>query len=949
MTETPKWALDEIEKVRKHKLPKLILKDTDEHKEHLKGIPTEVSELTHLREFVFRSLYAYGDYSRFQIPEFLGEFSNLEVLRIFGSYSNFPQFLLKLPKLIRLELGAHISVIPKWIGELHSLRELSIWGNFTTIPNELFDLKQLIKLSLDGHRAVIDITPSHSLGTGSFKIVPNDLKKLTLLKELNLSGIMTEIPEWIGELSNLQTLKLGGHFKTLPETIKDLKLKKIGLWCVFSHIPSFIFEMNELEEMVFTGTPIIDIPAQILELTNLRELYFDKEFIQSPPPEILEGVDNHLEAIRNYYQELEKDQDHVYEAKLLILGEGGAGKTTLANKIQDDKYELTDEHSTEGIDVTKWEFELKNGRKFQVNIWDFGGQEIYHATHQFFLTNRSLYVVVADNRKEDTDFNYWLNVVELLGGESPVLIIQNEKKDRKRQIGEPQLRARFSNITEIIPTNFADNRGLDDILSAIQYYMKKLPHVGSPLPKSWVDIRHHLERDPRNHIPMDEYREICTQYGLADKSNQDTVMGFLHDLGVCLHFRRDHLLKRHVILKPHWGTTAVYAVLDNQDIIDNFGRFSVDDLHKIWHDSKYDNMHDELLRLMMNFKLCYPIPDVQGEYIAPQLLTEHQPVYSWNNKNNVKLRYKYEFMPKGLVTRLIVAMHRYITDDLVWKTGVLLNKDFSKAEIVEHYSQREIHICLVGSDCKVFLGIIMHELDRIHDTFRNIKYDRLIPCNCIECANHNNPHYYPFEVLQNAIHAKSQIQCQLTFKHIDPEKLLDAVIPRTVAVKRAYKASTETKQIHVNVFVDSEDNQVASNQGGQLVMKQEDNRRKNEFQGEFSGDYVEGNQDKKIEVQGNYIINTGVFNNAPATPERDELKTLLEQLQEELNKVPEEQQGDAEAVAKIADNIAEEAAKPEPNKTMLTITGDGLKKAAENLKSVAPIARDIALILVGMA
>ena len=53
-------------------------------------------------------------------------------------------------------------------------------------------------------------------------------------------------------------------------------------------------------------------------------------------------------------------------------------------------------------------------RKFQVNIWDFGGQEIYHATHQFFLTRRSVYILVCDDRKEDTDFFYWLQVVELL-------------------------------------------------------------------------------------------------------------------------------------------------------------------------------------------------------------------------------------------------------------------------------------------------------------------------------------------------------------------------------------------------------------------------------------------------------------------------------------------------------------------------------------------------------
>jgi GTPase SAR1 family protein len=45
-----------------------------------------------------------------------------------------------------------------------------------------------------------------------------------------------------------------------------------------------------------------------------------------------------------------------------------------------------------------------NGKNFRVNIWDFGGQEIYHQTHQFFLTERSLYALVADTRTENTDF-----------------------------------------------------------------------------------------------------------------------------------------------------------------------------------------------------------------------------------------------------------------------------------------------------------------------------------------------------------------------------------------------------------------------------------------------------------------------------------------------------------------------------------------------------------------
>ena len=142
---------------------------------------------------------------------------------------------------------------------------------------------------------------------------------------------------------------------------------------------------------------------------------------------------------------------------------------------------------------------------FRVNLWDFGGQAIYHATHQFFLTKRSLYALVADTRKEDTDFYYWLNVVELLSDNSPLLIILNEKQDRRRDINERQLRGQFANLKEALPTNLADNRGLDRILEEIKHQLTRLPHVGAALPKTWVKVRQALESDPRNYMELQEY------------------------------------------------------------------------------------------------------------------------------------------------------------------------------------------------------------------------------------------------------------------------------------------------------------------------------------------------------------------------------------------------------------------------------------------------------------
>jgi internalin A len=145
--------------------------------------------------------------------------------------------------------------------------------------------------------------------------------------------------------------------------------------------------------------------------------------------------------------------------------------------------------------VVRWSFPSavrvkRDGREelhhtdFKVSIWDFGGQEIYHATHQFFLTRRSLYALVADDRKEDTDFNYWLQVVDLLSDRSPLLIIQNEKQDRQRDIDLGSLRAHFPNLREAFRTNLATNRGLNELERTIRQELEHLSHIGTPLPKT---------------------------------------------------------------------------------------------------------------------------------------------------------------------------------------------------------------------------------------------------------------------------------------------------------------------------------------------------------------------------------------------------------------------------------------------------------------------------------
>jgi internalin A len=258
-----------------------------------------------------------------------------------------------------------------------------------------------------------------------------------------------------------------------------------------------------------------------------------------------------------------------------------------------------------------------------------------------------------------------------------------------------------------------------------------------------VKVREALERESRNYLSLNKYLNLCGKNGFTRREDKLQLSGYLHDLGVCLHFQEDELLMKTVILKPTWVTDAVYKVLENKQVINNQGRFTRDDLKQIWYEDKYATMQPELLRLMMNFKLCYEIPNAPKTYIAPQLLTPNQPGYDWDESENLLLRYEDEFMPKGILTRFIVEMHAWIeSQSCVWKSGVVLIKDGARAEIIERYRYHkgEIRIRVSGKRQRDLLTTIRHELGKIHDSYNSaddrlnkvqrLKYKTLVPCNC---------------------------------------------------------------------------------------------------------------------------------------------------------------------------------------------------------------------------
>ncbi|AFY54454.1 leucine-rich repeat (LRR) protein [Rivularia sp. PCC 7116] len=730
----------------------------------LSSLPAEIGQLTKLQslDLSFNQLSS--------LPAEIGQLAKLQSLNLsHNRLSSLPAEIGQLTKLQTLDLyNNQLSSLPAEIGQLTKLQTLDLYNNqLSSLPAEIGQLTKLQTLDLYNNQ---------------LSSLPAEIGQLTNLQFLHLShNKLSSLPAEIVQLTNLQFLHLSHNkLSSLPAEIVQLtNLQSLDLsHNKLSSLPAEIGQLTKLQFLNLKGNQLNSLPTEIGHLYScLRELKLDSNLLESPPPEILSKG---TKAILNFYkQQLEQTIDRLYEAKFLIIGEGGAGKTSLAKKIEDENYKLKpDEESTEGIDVIQWKFPLDNGKEFRVNIWDFGGQEIYHQTHQFFLTERSLYALVADSRRENTDFYWWLKVAELLSDQSPILIVQNEKQDRQCEVNERQLRGEFTNLEKVLVTNLATNRGLEEIKKNIKLYISNLPHVGTELPKTWVEIRSSIEEDSRNYISKEEYYKLCETNHLTDRKDMLFLSRFLHDLGVCLHFQDDSTLKHYVILKPEWATNAVYKVLDNQAVRNNLGRFNQKELANIWKDRKYAQMQDELLQLMMRFKLCYEIPNCPGNYIAPQLLEIDQPEYTWDKSNNLILSYKYEFMPKGIITRFIVETHDLIEQQqLVWRSGVVLNKDETRAEVIENYYQREIKVRVSGSRKKELLVVVNRELEKIHRSFERLEYQTLVPCNCEKCAGSKNPNTYPLEILYKRLNAGVyDIQCeQNNFVQVDVRRLIEDV------------------------------------------------------------------------------------------------------------------------------------------------------------------------------
>jgi len=677
--------------------------------------------------------------------------------------------------------GNSISEIPDWFFQFKKLEHLSLKNNsLKELPTIVFTIENIKYLSLadnqiqeiNGHyfSNLLNIEKV-DIGYNQITSIPDNRIEYPKCKYLSIKGNKLEkFPKAISDAHTLEKLDLSENkINSIDDDAFDGLENLVELDLSFNelrYLPTSIGKLTKLKRLNLSGNKINSLPREFENLTSLEFLDFDSNPIGRVPIEIAsQGVS----GIINYYLSL-GDNAQLFEAKLLIVGQGNVGKTYLMNRLINNS--IPETYTTEGIDIKTWRIETASSTDFRVNIWDFGGQEIYHSTHQFFLTNRSLYLLVWEARTDQhlISFDYWLNVIRLLSNNSPIIIVLNKIDERIINIDEKSLKAKFKNIVSFHQVSASTGQNIEGLAVEIKSEINSLPLIGDKLPKVWLEIRTILEASESNYISAEEYLNICNQHGLSNKRAL-FLSQYFHDLGVFLHFQEDNLLRNILFLKPEWATNAVYKILDSKDVINRNGEFDPNMLDTILDDIEREK-RPYIVTLMKKFELCFEVE--QNIFLIPELLKPEKIEFDWDYKDNLRFEYHYDFMPAGIMARFIVRTRNLIYDKTFWKNGVIIQRESTRALITTDQYSRKLYIWIHGNNASFLLEIIRKELNDIHQSLNYPDVPEKIPCVCHECTNSMNPHLFNYAFVKRVgiENTFKTIPCEISATGVNVHKLL---------------------------------------------------------------------------------------------------------------------------------------------------------------------------------
>jgi internalin A len=668
---------------------------------------------------------------------------SLQTLSCWGTEVNDLEPLRDLHSLEALRCGSTQVTDLEPLRNLNSLQTLECGDTKVTDLDPLRDLQSLQKLDC-GSTQVTDLEPLrdiHSLQTldcNQTKVSNLEpLRDLCSLRTLDCRSTLISDLEPLRDLSNLLILDCGNTQVSNLEPLRDLHslrtlycgstlisdlepLRDLSslqtLECGYTQVSDLepLIGLKMLQKLSCSKLPIKIFPRKILFSESLEHLDLIGASLPGIPEEAIsaEFGGNCLPSLRAHILDLEVEEIPINSTKILILGNGGVGKTQLCRHLAGEPFDPS-VPSTHGITVRT--ITEESGADTTYVLWDFGGQDIYHSAHTLFMRTAAVFVVLWTPEQEalvTSDHNdplqrrhplpYWLDYVRTLGrADSPVLVVQSQCDTPAKELPllpvDKGLQESFGCL-RTLSFSAKTRRGaaiLKEYLADANTYLRDrdgISTIGRGRHLVWQQLEAWRQADQLLPIPQRQHRSLsqgqfkalCEQIG--DISSPEALLRFLHNKGVVFHSAE--LFHDRIILDQSWALDAVYAVFDRGStyplITANDGRLTASLLAiTVWRE--YEPEAQALfLSLMRTCGILFPYQKADAElglgalYLAPDLLpprpspqVTRQLQGRWQGEDpSLCLTYSYTFLHDGLARALLCDLGNHAGNGGVyWRYG----------------------------------------------------------------------------------------------------------------------------------------------------------------------------------------------------------------------------------------------------------------------------------------
>ncbi|CAN7988726.1 unnamed protein product [Ixodes hexagonus] len=453
-----------------------------------------------------------------------------------------------------------------------------------------------------------------------------------------------------------------------------------------SEVPVCLSEHSAMSVLNLSGNPgISHLPPELGLLGKLWNLNLRGCSLQDRLRCMVDSRKYKTMDIVGYLKSILEDAKPYARMKLMIVGVQGIGKTSLLEQLRQEGTgtyrRKPPEHwgkrmghktlglktpkgvtlSTVGVDVGDWVYE-KKGRSqgshgpVTFRTWDFGGQREYYTTHQYFLSKRSLYLVVwrmTDGERGVKGIHQWLINIQARAPNSPVIIVGTHQDLVQEALPagyseelQGLIRERFIQVVD------ADKCGLPRVLDSVAVSCRTRHNIrhlcnliydvvfdlrcpGSKerlleqrIPATYLaleDVVAYLavERRLQGKDPVlhsEQYRmlvmhELQHKFDIVfrDMAELNQATAFLHDNGVLLHYE-DSTLKDLYFLDPQWLCDMLAHVVTIREInpFARNGIMRLEDLQHVFRSSR-----------------CAPA-DAQGYLLS--LLNKFEAALTWDGR-----------------------------------------------------------------------------------------------------------------------------------------------------------------------------------------------------------------------------------------------------------------------------------------------------------------------------